>query len=261
MKIDLLDSSYISFCNLDERLDRLQHMNTELNRVGINAVRQRSFPWKETDYKNPKYRVMYERTPGAIGCHLSQVEVMKTALELGLNAIVLEDDIKFCSDFHERMEYISNWSEAHEWDIVWLGAAFHINPPHWHRKGESMMRPNCSANLGYDVKRTDDPRMIRTYGCYNTFAYLVNYKSLDKIIKLLDHHVHESIGIDWLFIKLQPQLKCFSFVPGCVYQIDNQSNIGQGMTVWSGHLNNGPYVWKNLMSEFDPDAFNWHEAS
>jgi GR25 family glycosyltransferase involved in LPS biosynthesis len=259
--MNLLESSYISFCNLDERKDRLVNMTTELNRVGISAVRQRSFPWKETDYKNPKYRVMYERTPGAIGCHLSQVEVMKTAYEIGMNAIVLEDDIRFCDDFKERMDYITEWTKENEWDIIWLGAAFHVNPPHWHKKGGSSMRPNCSAELGYDVKRTADPRMIRTYGCYNTFAYLVNYKSIKNLLGLLDAHVHESIGIDWLMIRLQPILKCFSFVPGCVYQIDNMSNIGTGMTMWSGHLNNGPYVFQKRMEDFNPETFNWHEAT
>lgn len=278
--MNLLDTSYIAFCNLDERRDRLEHMHNQLKKVDIKAVRQRSFPWKETDYKNPKYRVMYERTPGAIGCHLSQVEVMKTALELGLNAMVFEDDIVFCSDFKERIQYISDWvskcppqlpdceicvadekCDGRQWDIIWLGAAFHVNPPHWHRKGESMMKPNCSANLGYDVKRTGDKHMIRTMGAYNTFAYLVNYKSLKKVLGLLDAHVHESIGIDWEFIKLQPLLKCFSFVPGCIYQMDNQSNIGNGITVWSGHLSNGPYVWKDKMIEFNPDNFDWHEAN
>jgi hypothetical protein len=122
------------------------------------------------------------------------------------------------------------------------------------------MPPDCSAQLGYDVKLTDDPRIVRTYGAYITFAYMVNLNSMDKIFSLFDQHLPISIGIDWLFIKIQPQLKCFSFVPGPVMQIDNMSDIGNGMTVWSGQLKNGPYVFQEKMEDFEPSTFNWAEA-
>lgn len=249
---------YASFVNLDSRTDRLQHMNTELNRVGLKAIRQRGIPWKETDYTNPKYQAMYTRTPGAIGCHLSQVEVMKKALEIGQHAFVMEDDIHFCEDFNKRMEYISEWSQRNEWDVIWLGASFHVNPPYWHPKGPSGMRPNCSANLGYDVWPTDDPRMVKTFGAYVTFAYIVNVHSIEKILTLFERDLWMSIGIDWLFIKLQPELQCFSFVPGCIMQIDNMSDIGKGMTVWSGQLKNGPYVFQEKMEDFNPHDYKFY---
>jgi len=41
-------------------------------------------------------------------------------------------------------------------------------------------------------------------------------------------------------------------------QGDWMSDIGNGMTVWSGQLNNGPYVWKNKMEEFEPTTFKWN---
>lgn len=260
--MNLLEESYISFCNLDERTDRLAHMTVELERVGIKAIRQRSFPWKETDYKNPKYSVMFSRTPGAIGCHLSQVEVMKKALEVGAHAFVMEDDLVFATDIKERIEYVSEWLAGKEWDIFWLGGTFH-SPAWWHPIGKSKMSPNCSANLGKDFDHTDDPRIKKTYGAFCTYAYVVNKDSLVKIIDLLDKNVHESIGIDWLFIKLQPQLNCFAFVPGSVKQIDNQSNIGDGVTRFSGfaRLNgtfeNSTYWFQDKMTDFNPDTFEW----
>jgi GR25 family glycosyltransferase involved in LPS biosynthesis len=260
--MNLLETSYVSFCNLDSRVDRLEHMNTELKRIGINAVRQRSFPWQETDYRNSKYRVMYERTPGAIGCHLSQVEVMKTAFEVGVNAMVFEDDLVFASDFKDRLTHIGNWLEGKEWDVFWLGATFH-SPAFWHPHGPSNMKPNCSANLGKDFDHTDDPRIKRTYGAFCTYAYIVNYNSIQKIMGLFDRHIHESIGIDWLFIKLQPQLKCFAFVPGSVKQMDNPSSIGNGITKFSGfaRLNgteeNSRYWFQDKINDFDPLTFDW----
>lgn len=259
---------YASFVNLDHRKDRLDHMVKELARVGIQAVRQRGIPWKECDLNNHKHQVMLNRTPGALGCHLSQVEVIKKAHEIKQHAFVMEDDLVFASDFQERMEYIDKFLAGKEWDIFWLGATFH-SPAYWHKIGQSNMRPDCSAQLGKDFDHTDDPRIKRTYGAFCTYAYIVNYKSIEKILGLLDKHLHESIGIDWLFIKLQPQLKTFAFVPGSVRQINNLSDIGTNpdgspaMTVFSGFskLNgteeNSRYWFQDKINDFNPDTFQW----
>lgn len=256
----LIEESYIGFLNMDHRTDRLAHMENQLSKAGIQAIRHRGKRPEEYDLNDPKVQVMRNRTKGAIACHFGQVEIMKRGLESGRHAIVFEDDIIFCDDFQKRFDYISKWTEAHEWDVVWLGASFHVNPPYWHRKGKSGMPPDCSAQLGYDVLPTDDPRMVRTFGAYVTFAYMVNVNSIEKILKLFDEHMHTSIGIDWLFIKLQPQLKCFSFVPGCVMQMDNKSDIGTGMTIWSGQLNNGPYVFQKRMEDFNPQEYEWNKC-
>lgn len=253
----MVENLYASFINLDHRTDRLTHMAQQIiTKTKLDIVRTRGIPWREIP-ESPQTQVMRNRTPGAIGCHFSQVSVMKEAQRQRKHAAVFEDDVIFCDDFDKRLEYIDNWTKTHEWDVIWLGASFHTNPPYWHRIGQSGMPPDCSAQLGKDCEPTDDPRMIRTYGAYVTFAYIVNYNSMDKIFKLFDEHLHTSIGIDWLFIKLQPQLKCFSFVPGCVMQMDNMSDIGTGMTIWSGQLNNGPYVFQKLLTDFDPTNFKW----
>ena len=251
---------YASFVNMDHRTDRLHRMSVELVKVkSFTAVRTRGIPWQEIGLTNDTY-TMYHRTKGAIGCHFSQVSVMKEAQKQGKHALVMEDDIHFSEDFDKRFAYILDWQSRNDWDVFWLGASFHVNPPFWHKLGQSGMPPDCSAQLGYDVKLTGDDRIVRTYGAYITFAYMVNLNSMDKIFALFDEHLKTSIGIDWLFIKLQPQLKCFSFVPGPVMQIDNLSDIGNGMTVWSGQLKNGPYVFQERMEDFNPKAFDWAEA-
>lgn len=251
---------YAGFLNLDHRGDRLTNVTKELDRVGIQAVRHRGKLPSEFDLNNPHIQMMKNRTPGAIGCHMGQVQIMRTAQSLGKSAMVLEDDIVFCSDFQERMKIIDEFTTTHEWDIMWLGASFHV-PAFWHPKGPSGMQPNCSANLGYDVQTTDNPRIVRTFGAYVTFAYIVNIKSIQKVIDYLDWFMHQTIGIDYSFIaaaKHRPDFKFFSFVPGCVMQIDNISDIGTGMTVWSGQLRNGPYVFQKLMTDFNPETFNFN---
>lgn len=255
---------YASFINLDHRTDRLEHMQKQLRQSGITA--ERTAGLLPSMFPDKKYDTMRRRTPGAIGCHMSQVSVMKKALEQSKHAFVMEDDIIFCQDFNERMAIIEDFTNNNEWDVFWLGSSFHVNPPYWHRVGRSGMPPDCSAQLGYDAKRINHDRIIRTYGAFATFAYIVNVNSIDKILNLFDQHIHESIGIDWLFIKLQPQLKTFAFLPGCVRQMDNKSDIGNGVTIWSGFLQmngtreNSAYVYQDVMSAFDPSTFNWAEC-
>lgn len=259
--MDLIANAYISFVNLDHRTDRLAHMEDQLSKVGIEAVRTRGlFPKECTNHRVEK---MQNRTPGAIGCHFSQVSIMQSALTLEKHAWVMEDDIIFCSDFMDRLEHMEKFISENPWDVFWLGAAFHVKA-WWHPIGRSGMQPDCSAQLGKDAEATHDSRIVRTYGAYNTFAYIVNKDSIQKILDLFDKHLHESIGIDWLFIKLQPQLNCFSFVPGAVYQRDDYSDIGvsrngeRAFTQWSGALNNGPHVWQNKIEDFDPTYYKWY---
>ncbi len=255
---------HVSFVNLDHRTDRLNHMEGQLQRIGLKAVRTRGMLPHECKEDIEKIGVMMRRTQGAVGCHFSQVSIMQEALNQNKSAFVMEDDLVFCQDFNQRLDYIFNWTDTHDWDVIWLGASFHV-PPYWHNVGGSTDRRNdASANLGRDCEVTDDPRMIRTFGAFATFAYLVNVKSIQRILDLLNTNLHKSIGIDWLFILLQPQLKCFSFVPGCIKQMDSQSDIGQGITRWSGFLQlngtreNSAYVYQENMNDFDPNTFKWN---
>jgi GR25 family glycosyltransferase involved in LPS biosynthesis len=257
----ILENCYTSFINLDSRPDRLARMENELRKVGIPGIRQRGFLPSEVKVDPSKVRVMQNRTPGAIGCHFSQVEVMRKALEVKAHAFVMEDDLVFCSDFHERMAIVDDFLEDKEWDVIWLGATFHVNPSEWHKKGHGPDLQQCKCSKRKDVETTSNPRILKTYGIWSTYAYIVNVKSIDKILKLLDDHVHESMGIDWLFIRLMPQLNCYCFVPGMVKQYNNKSNIGNGITEFSGFAKLGPYWWADNMKEFDPTTYNWAEAN
>lgn len=260
-KLDLIEDSYRAFINLDHRNDRRNHMDKELVRVGLEADRFRAIAWQDID-PTPQTDVMRHRTPGAIGCHYSQVAVMEKALELGKHGWVMEDDLVFCDDFKERVKYMSDFLQGRSWDVLWLGGTFH-SPAFWHKIGRSGMPPDCSAQLGKDYERTEDPRMMRTYGAFCTYAYIVNHSSIEKILKLFDEHLHTSIGIDWLFVKLQPELTCYAFVPGSVKQFDNKSDIGKGMTIFSGFsklngtIENSRYWFQPNMNDFNPDDFEW----
>lgn len=244
----LLEQSYISFVNLDHRQDRLIRMNHSLEVAGLTAIRERGMLPHE--YRGDPARVlkMRNRTPGAIGCHYSQVAIMAKALAAGNHAFVMEDDLIFCRDFQKRIAMIDEFTQKNAWDVIWLGGTFHINPPYWHK------------TFGRDAETTHDPYFMRTYGAFCTYAYIVNGRSLGTVIRMLEEQVPNSIGIDYAFIQIQPKLKTFAFVPGCITQYDNRSDIGKGMTIFSGFAKLGPYWYQDRLEDFNPATYNWHEA-
>ena len=253
---------YASYINLDHREDRNGRMKEELERVGINAVRTRGMYPHEYSGDMSKVQVMWNRTKGAVGCHYSQVNIMQTALDMGKSAFVMEDDVVFAQDTIKRLDYAQEFLNNHDWDIFWLGGTFHLNPPQWHNANHTNPElRNCDCTLNKDVECTEDPRILRTYGCWGTYAYIVNYNSLPKILKLLEDNVHESIGIDWLFIKLQPKLNCYCFAPAMAKQYDNQSDIGNGITYFSEFSKLGSFWFADKMEDFNTVTFDWHEAT
>jgi GR25 family glycosyltransferase involved in LPS biosynthesis len=249
---------HLTYVNLEHRPDRRLHMEAELKRIGLNAKRIPGILPHEYNGDPKKIQTMLKRTPGAIGCHFSQVKCMQEALSLHKHAFVMEDDLVFCSDFKKRLAMIETFTDEFEWDVFWLGGTYHVNPAYWHTGRNPDLKDSF---LGRDAELTSDPRIVRTYGCFSTFAYIVNVKSIEKILKLLDRYVAVSMGIDWLFIKLQPELFTFAFAPGCVKQMDNQSDIGTGITYFSGFEKLGPHWFQDKIEDFDPLTYCWNEAS
>lgn len=251
------DKIYMSFCNLDSRPDRQEKMLAELVRVGVPMVKTRSFPWQElyenfSDEEKEKVDVMYKRTPGAIGCYYSQMEVMREALRQGKHAIVLEDDLVFCNDFPSRLHIIYKFLNQHEWDVFWFGGTYH-NEPHWHKSVEGKHThpelQQCNCTLNRDWEETLNPNIVKTFGAFSTHAYMVNKDRLEHILNVLEHRMSISIGIDWSFILEQPNLNCFAFNPGCIKQYDSMSDISKGMANQSGFAKLGKHFWAASMND------------
>ena len=241
------------YVNLDHRADRNEKMVQTLKDANIEAERVRGSLPSEFDLSLPKLQVMKNRTPGAIGCHYAQVSCMERADKEGKDVLVMEDDLVFCKDFDKRIKIIEGFLSNVEWDVFFLGATFHINPT-WHSTPHPAEMTDCNCTLNKDFELTDNYNIVRTYGMWGTYAYIVNRKSISKILGLFDEHLSKSMGIDWLFMRLSPQLKCFCFVPGCVKQYDNKSDIGDGITKFSEFEKLGRHWYADTMEEFDRKA-------
>lgn len=236
---------HAEYVNLDNRPDRRAHMEAELKRVGISATRLRAY--KPSDYRGPRQNIlkMLNRTPGAIGCMLSQMKVMENALHAGKHALVLEDDVIWADDIHARLDYIAGFLNCGdvEWDVMYLNSTVHLYPE-WHKD-----------DLGRDIEPTIDPRIFRTYGQWGTYAYVVNHASIERVLRRLNEFMPESIGIDYSMIKLSQEIRQYCFMPGSTFQIDSRSSIGNGMTIFSHFMKMGDYVfWRGSYLDFDPQT-------
>ncbi len=230
------------FVNLSHRTDRLLHINNQLDRAGIKAERFEAFRYR--DYHGPSKNIQnMVTTPNTIGNWLSVTALMRKAADTEGVVGLLEDDALLCSDFAERLQYIEdNYKEP--WDIFFLGATVHVNEAPWH------------PELGMDCEPTDVRHIWRTYGAFSNQGMLINGKSAEKVLGLMEKVMPDSRGSDHALIQVQPELQCYCFIPGLVFQIDGQSDIGKGWTKFSNFLKNpGPHVWCDKLDDFDYDEF------
>jgi GR25 family glycosyltransferase involved in LPS biosynthesis len=245
----LLDDAYAGYVNLARRTDRRKLMEATLQAVGIQATRHEGGQTPEQHGTHPdRVARMRKRTPGTIGCWFSQLSVLKRALELGKHALVMEDDLVFCSDLPQRLAIVEEFFEDHPWDVLWFGATFHANPSVWH-----------APDL--DIGLTDNPRIVRAFGCWSTYCYLVNASSVEMILNRLDRALEDADGIDDAFIRfIEPHIYSYAFVPGMVKQYDDWGDVGGGFTKFSDFASLGPYWFQDHMTDFDPETFDWGET-
>lgn len=239
------------YVNLASRPDRNLHAREQFARHGLNAARFEACTPNQWAGDPAKVARMMARTPGAVGCHQSQMAVIETVVGTDRVVAVCEDDIVFCDDLSKRLQYIEDHL-AWDWDVFYLGATFHV-PGVWCHHSD------CATwgAIGTDAEPTADKHIMRVYGQWGTYGYLVNGRNAAKVLSLLDENMVLSDGIDHNFIRLGDKVNAYCFVPGCCWQYDNQSNIGTGITEFSGFKKLGPYVWTDRMEDFDPTTFDW----
>lgn len=238
--------------NLAHRKDRLKHICSELTKVDIQATRFDAY--RKEDYHGPPEAVaMMQGTPNTIGNWLSHTGVIAKGVRTNRIIGLLEDDALLCSDFWDRLLYIREHFDK-PWDIFFLGATVHVDESPWHGPEGEHPTP-----LGRDAEMTDIRHIMRVYGAFSNQGYLINGSSAERILEMMQERMPYSRGSDHALIQIQPELQCYCFVPGLVFQIDGQSDIGQGVTKFSSFLETlGPYVWTDTLSDFDYDA--WAEG-
>lgn len=169
--------------NLDSRPDRLDHSTKELNKVNIKFSRFPGLVFKDRG----KYKSIGRR-----GCAESHLTIIQNNHNNQNPFLIIEDDIIF-ADYFDKIHYFINII-PNEWDLLFFYNTF--------------KRSNNEIKW---IKRTP----------YGTHFYLVNNKSVDKIIDLSKSN---RLAIDNFYMhkSLNNYLTTFSFVKQL---IDLGSNI------------------------------------
>jgi glycosyl transferase family 25 len=110
--------------NLDRRRARWQQMQLKFERSGIHSVHR----FSGFDGENLQLPANWAHTPGAYGCLLSHLHVVREARRLGMvSVLIFEDDVVFDDHFEQKFNACSS-ELPHDWDILFFGALHKDEP-------------------------------------------------------------------------------------------------------------------------------------
>lgn len=184
--------------NLDRRFERWQQMQHKFRQHGIHLVRR----FRAVDGETSNVPANWEGTPGAYGCLLSHLEVVREARRLGLpSVLILEDDVVFDDQFEKKFsDYIRQLPS--DWDMLFLGAL---------HKDELI---KVSDNIG------------RIRQSNSTYACALRDTIYDAFIEL-NSNSNEVLDVNSL--ELQKQFNCYCFLPHLAWVEAEYSDAQQKM--------------------------------
>lgn len=110
--------------NLDRRPERWQQMQRKFDHHGIHSVQR----FSGLDGNNLKLPANWAHTPGAYGCLLSHVQVVREAQRLGVpSVLIFEDDVVFDDQLEKKFGACIAQLPA-DWDMLFFGALHKDEP-------------------------------------------------------------------------------------------------------------------------------------
>jgi GR25 family glycosyltransferase involved in LPS biosynthesis len=179
--------------NLDRRAGRWKQMQAKFNRHGIQSVRR----FAAVDGQQAVVPPNWSTTPGAYGCLLSHLEVVRAARELNMpSVLILEDDAAFDPHLQDN-----------------FSAYFRQVPPNWDM-------------LHFGVMHTDEPtevseNVLRIRSANSTFAYALKHTIFDCFIEL---NSQAQTAVDLNNRILQKEHRCYCFTPHLAWVEDDCSD-------------------------------------
>ena len=201
------DITNIFYINLEKRTDRKEHVEKELEKIGLKASRFNAIKMEN----------------GAIGCSMSHLKILQDAYNNKLDHIlIVEDDITFLNPELFKTQ-LNKFFELHKnkWDVVLL--AGNNMPPY---------------------EKIDDT-CIKVSRCQTTTGYLVNghyIKVLITNIKMgLTHLInkpneHSTFAIDKFWFILQNTCNWYLIIPLTVVQREDYSDIEKRVTNYKENM-------------------------
>jgi glycosyl transferase family 25 len=192
---DYFDKIYC--INLDRRKDRWDTVKTQFQKHNIEVLRFNAIDGKNLN-PNPYL------SPGALGCLMSHLSILKDAYENDFDKILItEDDVEFCDDLN--LKFFEYEKKLPKWDILYFGANHALCNPY-----ESNPPIKISENI-YKVKHA-----------YALHSYSVNKSCYEKLIECISKM---DAPIDVIISRIQKELDVYLFRPHLAWQSSGYSDI------------------------------------
>lgn len=201
-----LDIKNVYYINLESRPDRKIHVEKELKNIGLQGTRFNAIKCNN----------------GAIGCTRSHLEVLKIAVQLKLDHIlIVEDDIQFLNPRLFVRQLDKFLSKNKNWDVVLIGG----------------------NNIG-KYSEVDDT-CIKITRCRTTTGYLVKNHYFEILIKNIEDGLQKFIkepsnplfyAIDQYWSLLQQKDNWYLIIPLTIKQRLDYSDIEKCMTDYNNML-------------------------
>ena len=201
------------FINLDKRTDRLKICREEeFPKIGINPIRKAGVMVDQIEH--PWWR-------GAVGCLLSHYHILQSAILLGTNVFIFEDDIHFKgTNTLEVLDLCCEELNQREWDMFYI--AVNVMKP-FYKVSESLAKLNSGqSTVAYGVNK-------------NFIEKLLSYIQLDKIEAPIDVIYSE---------RVIPNHNVYVSYPMLAIQRDSFSDIENADVKYSEYLEKR--YWENL---------------
>ena len=182
--------------NLDRRPERWQHMQRKFDQHGIHSVRR----FSALDGDKIKLPANWVHTPGAFGCLLSHLEVVREARRLGVpSVLIFEDDVVFDEQLEKKFGvYIDQLPP--DWDMLFFGALHRDEP----------------------IRVADN--IARITQAYSTYAYVLRDTTFADFIELNRETERE---LDNNSLILQRRFNCYCFMPHLAWVETDYSDAQQ----------------------------------
>lgn len=189
---DITNAFYI---NLEHRKDRKNHVEQQLESVGIKAVRFNAIKMDN----------------GAIGCSMSHLKCLEIALSNNWSHVcICEDDITFLNPEMFKNQFNTFLKNHDKWDVILLGG--NVVPPYKPIDDTCIKISQCQTTTGYLVN-----------GNYIKILMENIKMGINKLIRNPSQHKLYAIDKHWFY--LQKVGNWFLIIPLSVIQLPNYSDI------------------------------------
>lgn len=202
----MLEEMSVVYINLDHRVDRRMHVETQLKNIGINNAKR----FKAVKLEN-----------GALGCSMSHLKCIENAKNNNDKYLmVCEDDIEFTNPTLFLTKLNSFLNSGIEWDVILMAGNNML--PYEQQNNFSIKVLNCQTTTGYIVKNAYYETLIN------------NYKEGIKLF--MKEPNNNNYKIDKYWFRLQRKDNWFLIIPLSVVQREDYSDIEKKITNFKNYM-------------------------